>query len=292
MSVSLLWINQAPLKDAALAYAMRGWPVLPLNEKEKRPLVDKELEGPDGEPLFHGLKQATTDLATIERWWDAHPNANIGLRTGIVFDVLDLDGPPATAAMVKVAPRYRHDGPVSSTGKGYHLLFAASGSKNHAFLMDTTVDFRGDNGYIVAPPSIHPSGHRYKWARDSNNLPEPPEWLRPLIFPPKIERTTDPNDPSVLEALQKSPDIVDLFNVISNGEMWKIGRLWKVHCPFHQDDTASLMIYPETNSFRCFGCHAWGDPLNVRRWMKTGRLRRGDKRLGRTVPLSGVNDVA
>jgi DNA primase len=32
-------------------------------------------------------------------------------------------------------------------------------------------------------------------------------------------------------------------------------------CPFHKDDTASLRIYPETNTFNCFGCHRNGDAI-------------------------------
>jgi len=32
-------------------------------------------------------------------------------------------------------------------------------------------------------------------------------------------------------------------------------------CPFHQDDTASMKIYPHTNSFNCFGCNKNGDAI-------------------------------
>lgn len=31
-------------------------------------------------------------------------------------------------------------------------------------------------------------------------------------------------------------------------------------CPFHKEDTPSLTIYP-TDTYSCFGCHAWGDPI-------------------------------
>jgi hypothetical protein len=266
---SLFWINNANLKQAALAYAKKEWPVVPLLPREKRPLTDEQLG------LFNGLKHATTDERLIDEWWTLHPNANIGLRTGVVFDVLDLDGPSANAAMIKAAPRYRHEGPIASTGKGYHLFFAASGSRNHAGLMGAPVDFRGVNGYVVAPPSVHPMGHRYKWARDSVNLPEIPEWLMEHIFPPKPERTTDPNDPAIKEALEKSEDILTIFSAMAL-PITRVGNRYSTFCPFHKDDTASLVIYPDTNSFFCFGCGAWGDPLNVKRWLKTGRLRRTD----------------
>lgn len=269
------------MKEAAQAYAFRGWPVLPLEPRNKRPLVDQQLG------LFHGLKQATTNVTDIKEWWSKHPTANIGLRTGVVFDVLDLDGRDAYTALNLIAPKYRHDGPLASTGKGYHLYFAASGSKNHAGLAGVPMDFRGDNGYVVAPPSVHPSGHAYVWARDSESLPEVPDWLRELIFPPKPERNTDPNDPVIAEALRNSEDIVSVFSSMGM-EMTRVGGKYMLYCPFHKDDTASLVLYPTTNSFYCFGCGAWGDPLNVRRWLRTGRLRRGDKVLRNPVLFNGV----
>lgn len=34
------------------------------------------------------------------------------------------------------------------------------------------------------------------------------------------------------------------------------------HCPFHDDDTPSLVVYPETQSFRCYGCAVHGDILD------------------------------
>lgn len=35
----------------------------------------------------------------------------------------------------------------------------------------------------------------------------------------------------------------------------------QVCCPFHDDKTPSLKIYPETNTYNCFGCGATGDVI-------------------------------
>jgi hypothetical protein len=177
--------------------------------------------------------------------------------------------------MIEVAPRYLHRGPVASTGKGYHLLFAVTGSKNHSGLFDASIDFRGDNGYIVAPPSVHPSGHRYVWAT-AGDLPDAPDWLKEAIFPPKPERTTDPNDPKIRGMISREKDIVTQFSSLYPN-VKRVGDRYVLYCPFHKDDTASLVLYPATNSFFCFGCGEYGDPLNVARWMRTGMLRRGGK---------------
>jgi DNA primase len=44
-------------------------------------------------------------------------------------------------------------------------------------------------------------------------------------------------------------------------------------CLFHADDTPSLVVYPATQSFYCFGCLAWGDVLNLHHFLATGSLR-------------------
>jgi DNA primase len=37
-------------------------------------------------------------------------------------------------------------------------------------------------------------------------------------------------------------------------------RTFRGNCPFHQDKTGSLMISPEKNIFKCFGCGKEGGP--------------------------------
>lgn len=39
------------------------------------------------------------------------------------------------------------------------------------------------------------------------------------------------------------------------------GRHHMLRCPFHDDDRPSLKIYPNTNTFHCFGCGANGDVI-------------------------------
>jgi DNA primase len=45
-----------------------------------------------------------------------------------------------------------------------------------------------------------------------------------------------------------------------------------IRCPFHDDDKPSLKIYPETNTFNCFGCGATGDVIEfIERYEKKGK---------------------
>lgn len=208
------------------------------------------------------------------------PTANIGLATGHAFDVLDLDGPEGLSAFLDLVPGYNHNGPISFTGKGFHLLFPVTGSGNRAKLKDVPIDFRGDGGYIVAPPSVHPLGHEYRWAKGRNeNTPmaETPQWLLDLVgrdrdrqpvTPTAIVLEHRPPEITAEKILTKTghlrdgrPDIVSVATQMGLDPRNK-GRYHVIACPYHDDSTPSLALYPD-NTFHCFGCSAHGDSLDL-----------------------------
>ncbi len=266
-SNGLLSLNRRPLDYAARAYASMGWPVLPLVTREKRPAN------------ANGLTGASTDLNQIEEWWTRWPRANIGLRTGDAFDVLDLDSQAAVETLQlliaaqqleddQTLTKYYHAGPIQSTGKGFHMLFEPTGARNFANRYPG-IDFRGQRGYIVASPSIHPNGHQYQWIRDEP-LPPPTRWLDHMLIP---ARTTAPSsiDPADMapiveafnETLAHAPDIQALQ---------ALGSRFITSCVFpdHEDSTPSFVLYPENNSFYCFGCEEWGDTIDLVEYATTG----------------------
>ena len=150
--------------DAAIEYASRGWAVFPLKAKGKDPLT------------AHGVKEATTNFDTIKKWWSKNPNANVAIACGLVSGgllVVDLDEKENGISGRDTLHNWEHengklpDTVMSITGKGgahlfYHIDHA---EKNKVGLLEG-VDIRSDNGYIVAPPSIHPNGRRYEWEYD------------------------------------------------------------------------------------------------------------------------------
>lgn len=188
------------LANAAAEYADLGWPVFPVAPRGKTPAIANP--HPAGSPERaicraecgldgHGLHDATADPGRVARWWAERPDANIGLCTGSAFDVLDIDdeeGDRALGAAARAAGdlEMRTDGPMSETAHGSHLFFAPTGAGNRAGLVPK-VDWRGQGGYVVAAPSVHPSGHVYRWLPGlgpDTPLEAPPAWLLDLVLPP------------------------------------------------------------------------------------------------------------
>lgn len=174
------------LVEVALCHAGRGWPVFPLEPGGKRPL---------GRLVPHGLKEATTDAAQINRWWTAAPDANIGLRTGDRFDTLDIDGPEALSALERAMPlAERPDddsiiiGPTVHTPRGWHVYVAPTGGNTTNLSGLAGVDWRGRGGYVVAPGSVKADGVWWSWYLPDDPLygpcaeiRPPPAWLLDLL---------------------------------------------------------------------------------------------------------------
>jgi hypothetical protein len=213
------------LRDAALGYAARGIPVLPLHyplphHRDFQVLTgDQQLASPVvrtscscrdpgcGQPakhplgslVPHGVKDATTNRARVLAWWTQRPQANIGLATGHAFDVLDVDGPAGERAIGQLAPAHglQSSGPLVRTGgSGWHFYLAPTGLGNVHPRDLEQVDWRGRGGYVVAPPSRHASGHPYQWlaGRDLDTPPgQVPAVLLERLQPRQLQRPTGPD---------------------------------------------------------------------------------------------------
>jgi putative DNA primase/helicase len=164
---------------AALSYAKRGWPVLPLwwvREDGRCACDSPNCDKPGKHPLGkdgmapNGVNSATDDLDTIRTWWRRYPQANVGIATGkrSKIWVLDVDGQAGATTLADL--EHRHGAlPLSvtaKTGGGQHRVFSFHGEtiKNRVKDIGDGLDTRATGGYIVAPPSVHLSGAIYQWA--------------------------------------------------------------------------------------------------------------------------------
>ena len=79
--------------EAALRYAHRGWPVLPVHSVQNgRCTCGSDCEKAGKHPRTqHGINDATTDPDRVGLWWSEWPRANVAIATGHISRLLVLD---------------------------------------------------------------------------------------------------------------------------------------------------------------------------------------------------------
>ncbi|MDA8380397.1 MAG: bifunctional DNA primase/polymerase [Actinomycetota bacterium] len=211
------------LAEAAAAYTARGFKVFPLHgmvsdsrsgELHCTCRLGASCPRPGKHPLGrlapHGSLDATDDTIVVAEWWQQATFANVAVATGTplgegpaLLGVVDVDvghnGFHSLRALVEATPEARGDWAamrkapqVATGGGGAHFYVATPPRANFAGAAGTDragVDFRGSGGYVVAPPSRHISGARYRWAIPLDAAAPPPlpspleEWLSPVKEP-------------------------------------------------------------------------------------------------------------
>jgi hypothetical protein len=180
-------VGGMPLSEAAARFAAAGVPVFPCAPGEKRPLVRR------------GFHDATADPGQVAAWWSRWPSANIGIPTGAAsgVDVVDVDvhatgtGFPAFRGAHRQGHAAGWAALVRTPSGGLHAYYPAHPDRAQSSWQAARahVDFRGDGGYIIAPPSkvLRPGGVRapYRLIVASGDTPVPVDAarLRDLLDP-------------------------------------------------------------------------------------------------------------
>jgi hypothetical protein len=156
-------------RGAALEAIARGWHVLACKPNGKDPFF----------PLApRAYLSATNDEATVNGWWDKHPNINYGVAAStsglIVLDVdyrnLDDKGDSIVARLAEFPTH------TVTTGDGFHLYYLATNLPQQVpgkVANGIDVKYRG---YVVASGSIHPNGDCYHTS-DDRDPAELPAWV-------------------------------------------------------------------------------------------------------------------
>lgn len=164
--------------------AARDVPVFPCSPNGKQPLTS------------HGFHDASSDPDVVAAWWRRWPEANIGLPTGTSsgVDVVDVDVHPSGNGFAAFE-RSRSAG----ITEGWAWLVRTPSGGLHAYYLRSVdeeqrswqvpgqhVDFRGDGGYVVAPPS-RIDGHPYKVIAVANHSPAVVDAsrLKAFLAPPR-----------------------------------------------------------------------------------------------------------
>ena len=193
--------------EAALYYRKIGLNPIPLMPKDKRPLMAWE--------------RFQTNLITedeIREIWSNNPDANIGIVTGQVSGivVVDIDGPDGVQNYKAMNKGKEIVTPSVRTGKGHHYYFKHPKNiliKNKARIAKE-IDIRGDGGYVVAPPSIHPSGRPYEWDAVTKNaeFAEIPKWLYEILE----EKVSKKNGSSLIEEGSRNNRLASISGRLRN----------------------------------------------------------------------------
>jgi len=229
----------ADLATASLMLARHDVPVFPCAPGGKQPLTT------------HGFHDATADGATVREWWRRWPDANLGIPTGTPsgVDVVDVDVHTAGSGFAAFE-RARSAG----LAEGWAWLVRTPSAGVHAYYLrgpvdeqrswqvpGQHVDFRGDGGYVIAPPS-RVEGRAYEVIAIGQHRAAPVDAaaLRMFLEPPRPTRP-----PASMPAVGARPDkLADWVasrpeGARNHGLFWAACRMVEEGHPF--DSTVNLL---------------------------------------------------
>lgn len=203
------------LRFAAHQYVDIGWNVFPLQPKSKEPhfkALAKTGHLNNGHGSWKPLQTEQVTHAMVNEWYDLDPFCNIALICGKVSGVvvIDIDTPkPDMPPEIKA----NYNDPVDvakEVGTGFTLTALTGRKGKHIFCkyedgigcpkIPPQIDIKGEGGYVVLPPSIHPNGQPYVFEntdmfpltlKNMDNLADFPSFLMPIVLKADQKKTGD-----------------------------------------------------------------------------------------------------
>jgi len=244
------------LLEAAITWVKRGYSVIPIGYYSKKPILKS------WDPYKTRLP---TDVELRE--WFPTQLRNIGLITGNGLTVIDFDVNEVFQFWYSLFPISTY---MTKTRRGIHVyLHTEQPAKNyHSDLLD----IKAERGYVLIPPSVHPSGFQYQVFMDQPILKvEKLEDVLPIEFIPEPKKLTIPmletvsDDPwaiadqaerfemGVIESIRKQ---VSLLSILRGAEKSSSdGRWYRSYCPFHEDHNPSFWIDTQRGMCGCRKCN-------------------------------------
>lgn len=221
--------------EHALGYLQLGYPIFPVCSSAigqhrhgaspcanvgKRPLV-----------AWEPFQTRLPTINEVRAWWTRWPNANIGMPTGALAGVVVLDADSSEAKKLAMEQGGVDRTPAVFTGKpgGIHFWLAHPGEVVSNFARKRPgLDFRGDGGYVLVPPSLHASGARYRWVEGTAALsPAPvPPWLLTLLHGGASEAGAEGEGRAPL-------DLDEIVSGVPEGQ--RDDAMWRLACKLRND---------------------------------------------------------
>jgi hypothetical protein len=162
------------LLTAALDFAKYGFPVFPILANAKDPPL-----------LKRWPERASTDPATIRKWWRRWPGANVAVATGgerrlLVIDIDPRNGGKVSRMEIEGEHSIPETAAVQTPSGGTHLwLLVPDGRElpgnSAGTKLGPGIDTRCVGGYVLVPPSRTPEG-RYRWLNEAT-IAQAPAWI-------------------------------------------------------------------------------------------------------------------
>ncbi len=211
--------------NAALQYAEKGLSIIPCIPTDKKPYIQW---------TEYQTRRASAD--EIRAWWQKWPRAMIGIVTGEISNlfVVDCDNPAAYETIQKLLPDSLMI-PTSRTPRtegGWHLYFTHPKGGNITIKAGVLsgIDYRGNGGYVIAPPSINGTGKAYAWHEGLSlgevTPPLPPDaLLSALLIKSTIYRecchdrqqtTTSDNIDNIFEDGKRDDNLFHIASCLAN----------------------------------------------------------------------------
>lgn len=162
------------IPQEVLSAAARGWRLHPVQPGAKTPLLPRWPE------------VASADPDQLEAWERLYPRCNWGVVTGSGLVVIDVDGGEGRASVAELERQGYALPPTlcvvtgRADGGGHRYYQAPAGVEvrnDQSGRIGPHIDVRGEGGYVVSPPSVHPSGARYRYVDAAAPVAELPAWV-------------------------------------------------------------------------------------------------------------------
>jgi len=243
--------------ETALQWHSLGIATIPILAGSKKPAL----------PAWRQYQERLPTERELRAWWVVEYGIAVvcGWQGLTVVDFDDLDYWESWQAGHDPIDTYR-----VKTRRGWHLYFFVE--EPVSCWHSEVVDVKAAGGYVLAPPSIHPSGHKYQGYGSPEQIATIasikeviPEYEDVPQWQPRERGPVDPYDAAMREPIGTSvaeikaawrwEDIIPLNGRARRGVIM-------TNCPLHPDDTASFAIYADGHA-HCFGCQWHGDLIDL-----------------------------